>query len=247
MIYGFVGPKNTPKEVVEAWNSAARKVIENDKPFLLERYDKMGAEIRYMSPEEFGAELRKQRDFFAKIVKEVIPVKAFTLAGRRSFRSSGGAGDRHAKDEGSSLLWLGVAVIICIGSLRLSLGSFNNPGPGFFPFVAGLVLGVLAAVVYVQARRAASSTKENKKPVLISPGGVKKIVLTTVALLAYVVGMEYLGFLISTFIFFAFLLRSIEPQRWSVVILESLLASGVCYFIFQIWLRVELPRGIFQI
>ena len=108
------------------------------------------------------------------------------------------------KEEGSSLVWLGLAVLICIGSLRLSLGSFHNPGPGFFPFIAGLVLGILAAMVYFQARRAASSAKENKKPILTSPGGVKKVVLTTIALLVYVVGMEYLGFLISTFIFFSF-------------------------------------------
>jgi len=151
------------------------------------------------------------------------------------------------RDQGSSLLWLGVAVLICIGSLQLSLGTFNNPGPGFFPFGAGLILGILAAVVFVQARRAASSSKGNRESVLVSPGAGKKIVLTTVALLAYVVGMEYLGFLISTFIFLAFVLRTIEPQRWGVVILESLLASGICYFVFQIWLQVELPRGIFQI
>ena len=71
MIYGFVGPKDTPREVVEALSSAARKVIENHKPSLVERYDKLGAEIRYLSPEEYGANLRKQRDFFSKIVKEL--------------------------------------------------------------------------------------------------------------------------------------------------------------------------------
>jgi hypothetical protein len=76
---------------------------------------------------------------------------------------------------------------------------------------------------------------------------VKKIVLTTLALLAYVAGMEYLGFLISTFFFLAFLLRTIEPQRWGLVILESLLASGVSYFVFEIWLQAQLPKGIFQI
>jgi tripartite-type tricarboxylate transporter receptor subunit TctC len=69
MIYGFVGPKNTPREVVEALSSAARKVIENHKPFLHERYDKLGAEIRYLSPEEYGANMRAQRDLFSKIVK----------------------------------------------------------------------------------------------------------------------------------------------------------------------------------
>lgn len=149
-----------------------------------------------------------------------------------------------SKEEGSSLVWLGLAILICIGSLRLSLGSFQNPGPGFFPFIAGLVLGVLAATVYFQARRAASSASETKG-LWTNPGGVKKIVLTTIALLAYAIGMDYVGFLISTFLFFVVLLRTIEPQRWGLVILESLLASGISYCIFEIWLRAQLPRGIF--
>jgi putative tricarboxylic transport membrane protein len=149
------------------------------------------------------------------------------------------------REEGSSLVWLGLAIIICIGSLRLSLGSFQNPGPGFFPFIAGLVMGVLAAMLYFQARRSASSAKETKQPLWTNHGGVKKIVLTTIALLVYAIGMDYLGFLISTFIFFVFLLRTIEPQRWGLVILESLLASGISYVIFEIWLQAQLPRGIF--
>jgi drug/metabolite transporter (DMT)-like permease len=74
---------------------------------------------------------------------------------------------------------------------------------------------------------------------------VKKVVLTTIALLVYAIGMGYLGFLISTFIFFVFLLRTIEPQRWGLVILESLLASGISYVIFEIWLQAQLPRGFF--
>ena len=71
MIYGFVGPKDTPKEVVEALSSAARKVVENHSPFLHERYDKLGAEIRYLSPEEYGADMRKQRELFSKVVKDL--------------------------------------------------------------------------------------------------------------------------------------------------------------------------------
>jgi putative tricarboxylic transport membrane protein len=150
-----------------------------------------------------------------------------------------------SKEEGSSLVWLGLAVMICIGSLRLSLGSFKNPGPGFFPFIAGAVVGVFAIVVYFQARRAAASSKKTAQPLWTNPGGVKKIVLTTIALLVYAIGMDYLGFLVSTFIFFVFLLRTIEPQRWGLVIVESLLASGVSYLIFEIWLKAQLPRGIF--
>jgi len=150
-----------------------------------------------------------------------------------------------SKEEGSSLVWLGLAIIICIASLRLSLGNFQNPGPGFFPFIAGSVLGILAAVVFFQARRAASSTQEAKRPLWTNQGGMKKIVLMTLSLLAYTVGMEYLGFVISTFIFLVLILRIIERQRWGLVILESVLASGLSYLIFEIWLQAQLPRGIF--
>lgn len=69
MIYGLVGPKDTPKEVVEVLSTAARKVNEKEKPYLLERFDKLGAEPRYMPPDEYSANLYKQRDFFAKVVK----------------------------------------------------------------------------------------------------------------------------------------------------------------------------------
>jgi putative tricarboxylic transport membrane protein len=150
-----------------------------------------------------------------------------------------------SKKEGSSLVWLGLAVLICIGSLRLSLGSFQNPGPGFLPFIAGLVLGILSVIVYLQARRSAATAPGTKQPLWTNPGGVKKIFLTSLALLAYGVGLNYLGFLISTFIFLAFLLRIVERRRWGLVILESLLASGISYFIFELALQAELPRGIF--
>ena len=151
-----------------------------------------------------------------------------------------------SKEEGSSLVWLGLAILICIGSLRLSLGNFHNPGPGFLPFIAGAIVGLLAAVVYFQARRTSAKT-EIKGDLSTNKGGMKKMVLTTVALLAYGWGMDYLGFLVSTFIFLAFLLRMIEPQRWSLVILESILASGVSYLVFEIWLQAQLPKGVFQI
>jgi tripartite-type tricarboxylate transporter receptor subunit TctC len=71
MLYGLVGPKDLPKDIVEALSSAAKKVYEKYKPSLIESYDKLGAEIHYLAPEEYGAELRRQNVFFAKIVKEL--------------------------------------------------------------------------------------------------------------------------------------------------------------------------------
>ena len=73
------------------------------------------------------------------------------------------------------------------------------------------------------------------------------MVLTVIALLAYAVGMEYLGFLVSTIFFIGFLLRAIEPRRWSIVILASLLTAVLSYCIFELWLQSQLPKGPLQI
>jgi len=64
--------------------------------------------------------------------------------------------------------------------------------------------------------------------------------------LAYSIGMDYLGFLVSTTFFIAFLLGVVEPQKWYVVVLASLLSSGVSYTLFEILLQSPLPKGIFE-
>jgi putative tricarboxylic transport membrane protein len=133
-----------------------------------------------------------------------------------------------------------------VGSLRLSLGSFHHPGPGFLSFYAGLILGGLALVVHLQSQKAPSAKRE-PEPIWSNKRRGWKMVLTVVALLVYAVGMNYLGFLISTFIFLAFLLKVIEPQRWSVALLGSLAASGAFYLVFEMGLQSQLPKGPFQI
>jgi len=151
-----------------------------------------------------------------------------------------------AKDKWSSLVWLGLAIWVCVGSYKLSLGTFNNPGPGFLSFIAGLIVGALALVVHLQSRSSSSPAKPAVRFWANTDRSLRMMV-TVVALLIYAIGMEYLGFLLSTFIFLAFLLKFIEPQRWTVAIFGPLLASVASYLIFEIWLQSQLPRGPFEI
>jgi hypothetical protein len=39
----------------------------------------------------------------------------------------------------------------------------------------------------------------------------------------------------------------VEPQRWVVAIGGSALASIASYIIFEVWLKTQLPKGIFGI
>ena len=44
----------------------------------------------------------------------------------------------------NDLVWIGFAVLVCYGGLKLGFGTFHQPHAGFMPFLAGLLLGVLA-------------------------------------------------------------------------------------------------------
>ncbi|HSR10429.1 MAG TPA: tripartite tricarboxylate transporter TctB family protein [Thermodesulfobacteriota bacterium] len=151
------------------------------------------------------------------------------------------------RDRWSSLVWLGIAVYICAVSLKLSIGNFHSPGPGFLSFFAGAIMGGLALLVHFQARRSSDRRGgEERKPIWAKPERGRKMCWTVAALLVYAVLMNSLGFLLSTFLFLTFLLKVIEPQRWPVALGGSLIASVVFYSVFELGLQSQLPQGIFK-
>jgi hypothetical protein len=145
-------------------------------------------------------------------------------------------------DQMSSLLWLILAIIICIESSRLSFGSFHNPGPGFLPLLVGLLLGIFSIIIFLQATL--SGRPQEHIPPWVPRERWKKLIWVLVALFAYAICLETLGFLISTFLLLVFLFRAgIETQRWIYVIGGSAIASFSSYAVFELWLKTQLPKG----
>ena len=140
------------------------------------------------------------------------------------------------KLSGSSLLLLLFSCFICIQSYRLNLGTLNSPGPGLFPFGAGLVLGLLALIVILQSAQEGGSER-------IEGRGNLKIALVLFTLVAYGLLLERVGFLVTTFGLLVFLLKVIVSQRWARVLVSALLSTLMSYVIFEIWLKTQLPKG----
>lgn len=150
--------------------------------------------------------------------------------------------NKRERDRGSALFWLVVAIGICYGSLKLSLGELRRPGPGFFSFMAGALLGTFSLLAFFQSFVGLSG--DEKQTLLPNPHRVLKMAYVYVALTLYAIGMNYLGFFLATLLFLGFILRGIDPQRWRVVIPVSILSTIVAYAVFQYWLEVQLPTGI---
>ena len=145
-------------------------------------------------------------------------------------------------DQISAIVWMLFAASICFESLRLPLGTWRDPGPGFLPLGSGIILGALSLVCYLQARLGKSEEAQEGEPF---KGRWKNLILVLGVLCAYAFFLEVLGFLLGSFLLLLFLFRGIEPQKWIVSIGGSALASFLCYVVFELWLKTQLPKGIF--
>lgn len=144
-------------------------------------------------------------------------------------------------DEISSLCLILFAIAISIQSYKLGLGTSKNPGPGFFPMVSGITVGLLSFPIFIKA-----VLTSEKELILFWPDkkAIKKIILVTLTLVTYAIALEYLGFLLCTFLSMLFLLKVVAAPKWFSAIFFAIITSLSSYVIFEIFLKSQLPRGI---
>ena len=145
------------------------------------------------------------------------------------------------RDRISSLILLVFSFLVCVESYRLpvGIGSWNDPGPGFFPFWAGVIMGVLSFVAYLKALR---TQGEDIGP-WYSREKWKKVFWILVIIMAYAFVLERAGFVVSTFLLLFVLFRVVEGQRWGFAVGGSLAVAVLSYGIFDRWLKLQLPKG----
>jgi putative tricarboxylic transport membrane protein len=146
-------------------------------------------------------------------------------------------------DQIIGLIWFALGSGMAIEAIHLGLGELHLPGIGFMPFLVGVSLGlfgfILTVLATVKGKRDDSKIWEGQN--------WKNVVLPLLALVIYVVLMEPLGFLPTTFLLQFFLLKLTAPKRWFVPMVTSLLIVFFCYLIFSLWLKIPLPKGLFRI
>ena len=114
-----------------------------------------------------------------------------------------------------------------------------GPGAGFLPVSLGAILTVLclgiALVEFVSAGRTAPQPRSFAKPFRAA-----------LSFIAYIVALEYLGFVISTVFFMGTYLWWVETRNLRSTIVTSIAVTVSIYFLFAGLLNVELPRGVIE-
>jgi len=143
----------------------------------------------------------------------------------------------------NDIFWMTLALFACLGGLKLGFGSFHQPQAGFMPFLSGLLLGLLALVDLISGLLTQWKREKGDKEIW-SEIGWGKITITLAVLFIYTALFSVLGFIIGTILLLLFLFRLMEPRRWWVVLIASLVTTGLFYIGFKIGLDSQLPRGL---
>ena len=150
-----------------------------------------------------------------------------------------------ATDKITSLIFFLLSIYVCIESYRLGLGAFSNPKAGLFPFISGILLGCLSILGFfdkMSLRRAFTEAWNT-----IRQWRLKKTICALIVLFMYIFLLKSLGFLLCTFFLVFLIYVIVEPRRIKTGIIVAALSTAASYFIFQVGIKAQLPRGFWGI
>ena len=157
-----------------------------------------------------------------------------------SIEEAGGTGPSHRGVE------LGVAGAIALlaligiyGSLKNGVGwASDGPQAGFFPFYVCLIILVSCAVNVTQVLM--SSNDGHVFAYWSQLGKVGSVLLPTII---YVLVIPYSGIYVASGVLIAFFMRWFGRYSWLMAIAVGVLVPVLCFFMFEIWFLVPLPKG----
>jgi putative tricarboxylic transport membrane protein len=141
--------------------------------------------------------------------------------------------------SGLFILLLGIAILW--QGKGLSVGTFRAPGAGFFPLLLGVTLIVLS---FFQIIRGAKDDRD------LSPFTARRLVRVSMvfaALVVYFVFLEYLGFLVMSFLLMAFCFVWVARYKWYAALLWAFVSIVVAHLLFDVLLKSSLPKGVLGI
>ena len=146
-----------------------------------------------------------------------------------------------------TLFWVVFGALVALSSYRMGVGRLLEPGPGLMPLVLGVVMCILALFKFAGQRRAGrKSIDAGRGNIAGLRRRVGSIVATCLALFAYAFLLEFLGYLIITFVVMTFLLRAAGSKNWLSTVSYAAVITLVSYFGFS-YLGTRFPPGLLSV
>ena len=143
----------------------------------------------------------------------------------------------------------GVVLLVLSGlviweSLQMPPSSSFGPGAGFLPFWLGVLLAVLATILFVSAWRSPAAVQDST-PVFPGKQALFAIAAVLAGLAGYILLIDVLGYLVDTFLFIVFLMKVVEHEKWPLTLMVAVITTAALFITFQFLLQITLPSNMF--
>lgn len=146
-------------------------------------------------------------------------------------------------EQAYNLVWIGLAIWICIQSVRLQLWGPAGPETGFITFGAGLLIG-LCGILLFKAEMSKKSRKDSDAVFWEHPDTWKRTLYVIIGFFAMALFMPSLGFLPTSVLVMIFLVRLIRPQKMIKAVATAVLTCSLLYLFFNYVFELKLPKGL---
>jgi putative tricarboxylic transport membrane protein len=139
-----------------------------------------------------------------------------------------------------ALLFLGVAAIVIMDSLRIGAGWVDPDGPqaGYFPLRIGVIMALASTVTLVQnvLSRAVSRS-------FVDRHALFQVLIVLVPAAVYVLVLEHIGIYVASAIYIAAFMMYMGRYNVLTSAAVGIGVSVALFFMFEIWFLVPLPKG----
>jgi hypothetical protein len=143
-----------------------------------------------------------------------------------------------------ALLFLIAGGLVAFDSYRTG-ASWNADGPesGYFPFYTGLIMAIAGLVTLVQALRNAGL----RGNFLVRWNEGRRVMAVLVPAAVYVGLVQLIGLYVASALYIAYFMTVLGRYAWWKAVAAGLGVTAVLYLMFEIWFKVPLFRGTWDL
>jgi len=143
-------------------------------------------------------------------------------------------------DRIAAIFFLIVGVFFSLYARSVEIGTWQEPGPGFLPFWAGITIAIMSVFLLLNNLKKKGPVRPSFFP---ESDSWKRVLATFIALILYNLVFDFFGFALTTFLFVGFLVKFIFPQSWVRTLIVAISAAILARLLFINLLETQLPRG----
>jgi len=136
-----------------------------------------------------------------------------------------------------------LGAVVAYNSWLLGAGwKEDGPGAGYFPFYIGMLICISSALVAFGAIKHAASDDK----VFVTYAQLKLVLTVLLPSLAFVIGVQFLGIYVGSFLFIAGFMVWVGHYHWAKSAGIAFAVMAAAFLMFEVWFKVPLFKGAYN-